>query len=149
VRIRQLQLDEINDTRRGQTYDDHVDAALAIHGQALKKDLKESPFVVNFEVGANNEGYWTYNHMAIQFEHCIDCLKVLFPHFDVAFIFDNLQGQEKKLANGLDAHSMNNRFGGVQQPIMPEDGYLGMHQRTVEVGDIQSFVFKPGDTGPF
>ena len=101
------------------------------------------------EVGANNEGYWTYNHMAIQFEHCIDCLKVLFPHFDVAFIFDNLQGQEKKLANGLDAHSMNNRFGGVQQPIMPEDGYLGMHQRTVEVGDIQSFVFKPGDTGPF
>ena len=36
-----------------------VDAAIAIHGQALKKDLKQSPFVVYFELGANNEGYWT------------------------------------------------------------------------------------------
>ncbi|KAI2504038.1 hypothetical protein MHU86_10400 [Fragilaria crotonensis] len=58
--ISALQMEEINDTRRGQTYKD-VDAALAIQGQALnKKDLKESPFVVYFELGVNNEGYWTY-----------------------------------------------------------------------------------------
>lgn len=153
VSISQLQLDEINDTRRGQTYVD-VDAALAIHGQALKKDLKQSPFVIYFELGANNEGYWTYNHMAIQFEDCVDCLKVLFPHFDFAFIFDHSQGHAKKLTNGLDAHSMNRGFGGGQpkmreSTIMAEDGYLGMHERTVDVGDTQSFVFQPGDAGPF
>ena len=33
--ISALQMEEINDTRRGQTYKD--DAALAIHGQALKR----------------------------------------------------------------------------------------------------------------
>jgi hypothetical protein len=153
VTISQMQLDEMNDTRHDQTYID-VDAALAIHGQALKKDLKQSPFVVYFELGSNNEGYWTYNHMAIQFEDCVDCLKVLFPQFDFAFIFDHSQGHAKKLTNGLDAYSMNRGFGGVQpkmreSTIMAEDGYLGMHERTVDVGGTQSFVFQPGDAGPF
>ena len=58
VEISQMQMDEINESRRGKTYVD-VDAAMAIHGQAAKKDLKQSPFVVYFELGANNEGYWT------------------------------------------------------------------------------------------
>ena len=72
VRISQMQLDEINDRRQDQTYID-VDAALAIHGQALKKDLKQSPFVVYFELGLNDKGrYWTYNHIEIQFEDCVD-----------------------------------------------------------------------------
>ena len=33
--------------------------------------------------------------------------------------------------------------------IKAEDGYLGMHERTINVGDTQSFVFKPDDVGPF
>ena len=94
VCISQMQLDEINYARRDQTFI-VVDAALAIHGQALEKDLKQSPFVIYFELSLNNEGYWTYNHMAIQFEDCIDCLKVLFPPFDFAFIFDHSQGHAK------------------------------------------------------
>lgn len=60
--------------------------------------------------------------MAIQFKDCVDCLKVIFPQFDFAFLFDHSQGHAKKLANGLDA---------------------------VNVGDTQSFVFRPGDAGPF
>jgi hypothetical protein len=76
-----------------------VDAAMAIHGQPMKEDLKK-PFVVYFELGANNEGYWTYNHMSIQLEDCIDCLKVVYPHFDFAFLFVNhSQGHPKKLSN--------------------------------------------------
>ncbi|KAI2496293.1 hypothetical protein MHU86_18205 [Fragilaria crotonensis] len=153
VQISRVQLEEINEARRGKTYVD-VDAAVAIHGQASKKDLKRSPFVVYFELGANNEGYWTYNHMAIQFEDCVDCLKVIFPQFDFALLFDHSQGHAKKLANGLDAYSMNRGFGGVQPRmresiIKAEDGYLGMNERTVNVGDTQSFVFRPGNAGPF
>ena len=153
VEISRVQLEEINETRQGKTYVD-VDAAMAIHGQAAKKDLKQSPFVVYFELGANNEGYWTYNHMAIQFEDCVDCLQVLYPHFDFAFLFDHSQGHAKKLANGLDAYTMNRGFGGVQprmreSKIKAEDGYLGMHERTINVGDTQSFIFEPGDAGPF
>ncbi|KAI2509704.1 hypothetical protein MHU86_4686 [Fragilaria crotonensis] len=153
VEISRVQLEEINEARRGKTYVD-VDAAMAIHSQAAKKDLKQSPFVVYFELGANNEGYWTYNHMSIQFEDCVDCLRVLYPHFDFAFLFDHSQGHAKKLANGLDAYTMNRGFGGVQprmreSKIKAEDGYLGMHERTVNAGDTQSFVFESGDAGPF
>ena len=153
VEISQMQKDEINESRRGKTYVD-VEAAMAIHGQATKKDLKQSPFVVYFELGVNNEGYWTFNHMAIQFEDCVDCLRVLYPHFDFAFFFDHSQGHAKKRANGLDASAMNRAYGGVQQRmresfIKAEDGYLGMHERTIHVGDNQSFVFKPDDAGPF
>ena len=151
--ISQLQMDEINQTRQGKTYVD-IDAAMAIHGQAAKKDLKQSPFVVYFELGSNNEGYWTYNHMAVQFEDCVDCLRVVYPHFDFAFLFDHSQGHAKKLVNGLDAYAMNRGYGGVQprmreSVIKAEDGYLGMYERTLNVGDTQSFVFQPGDAGPF
>jgi hypothetical protein len=117
--------------------------------------LKHSPFVVYFELGANNEGYWTYNHMAIQFEDCVDCLKVIYPHFDFAFLFDHSQGHAKKLTNGLDAYNMNKSYGGAQPKmresvIKAEDGYLGMHEpRTINVGDTQTFTFQPGDDGPF
>jgi hypothetical protein len=153
VHISRLQLDEINDTRRGQNYVD-VDAAMAVHGQAVKKELKESPFVVSFELGANNEGYWTYNHMSIQFEDCVDCLRVLYPQFEFVFLFDHSQGHAKKLANGLDAYSMNRGYGGAQprmreSKIKEHDGYLGMNQRTLSIGDTQSFIFKSDDQGPF
>ena len=33
--------------------------------------------------------------------------------------------------------------------IKEDDGYLGMHQRTLSVGDTQTFIFQPGDDGPF
>jgi len=147
------QLSEINETRRGKSYVD-ADAAIAINGQAMKKDLLNSPFVIYFELGANNEGYWTYNHMSIQFEDCVDCLKVVYPHFDFAFLFDHSQGHAKKLSNGLDAYNMNKNYGGVQPKmresmIKESDGYLGMNPRTLNVGDIQSFIFKSTDDGPF
>ncbi len=39
-------MEDINNVRCGQTYDVDVNAAMAIQGQTLKKDLKELPFVV-------------------------------------------------------------------------------------------------------
>jgi hypothetical protein len=92
--------------------------------------------------------------MSIQFEDCVDCLKVVYPHFDFAFLFDHSQGHAKKLSNGLDAHSMNKSYGGAQpnmrESIMKQhDGYFGMHARTLEVGDTQSFTFLSTDDGPF
>ena len=49
---------------------------------------------------------------------------------------------------------MNRGYGGKQQRmresiIKAEDGYLGMQERTINVGDTQSFVFKPDNVGPF
>jgi hypothetical protein len=70
-------------------------------GTALKKDLKHSPFVVEFEYGANNEGYWSYEHMVLQLEDCVDCLQVLAPQFDYLFLFDHSCGHDKQREDGL------------------------------------------------
>jgi hypothetical protein len=45
-------------------------------------------------------------------------------------------------------------YGGKQSKlrdakIEQEHGCLGPYKRTLNVGDVQSFVFKPGDEGPF
>ncbi len=45
----------------------------------MKKQLISSPFIVEFEYGANLEGYWSYDHMVLQMEDCIDVLKLLYP----------------------------------------------------------------------
>lgn len=51
-----MQIDEINKSHCGKTQVD-IDAAMVIHGQTAKKDLKQSPFIVYyFDLGANNEG---------------------------------------------------------------------------------------------
>jgi hypothetical protein len=62
VHISRMKMEEINETRWGRNYAD-MDAAIAIHGQVAKKNLEESPLVVSFELGTNNEGYWTYSHI--------------------------------------------------------------------------------------
>ncbi len=90
LKLSRVQLDEINESSRGKNHVD-MDTAIAIHGQATKKDLKNSPFVIFFEHGANKKGYWTYNYMSIQFWDRIDCLKVVFPHFDFSFLFTILK----------------------------------------------------------
>ena len=56
VQISRIQMEEINEMRRGKNFAD-LDAAMAVHGQVAKRDLKESPFVVSFELGVNNKGY--------------------------------------------------------------------------------------------
>jgi len=48
-------------------------------GEKQKTALTSSPFVLEFEYGANAEGYWVYEHMVLQLEDCVDCLKVLYP----------------------------------------------------------------------
>jgi hypothetical protein len=70
--------------------------------------------------------------MPIQYEDCVDCLKVAYSHIDFVFLFDHSQWHAKELSNGLDVHSMNKSYGGAQtnmrESIMKQrDGYFGMH----------------------
>jgi hypothetical protein len=161
--ISQAKLDEINFMRLNKKYVDE-EAGIAVHGTAVKKPLEKSQFVIFFELGINNDGYWTYNHMACQFEDCIDCLETLYPQFDFCFTFDHSQGHAKKRASGLDASAMNFGYGGVQPAMDPsiikeEEGYLGVfdHPAKLKKGNVQHFIFCPpnpgknfpGDVGPW
>ncbi len=91
--ISQEQLEEINKYCEGKRYLDE-DAATLKRGSPTKKLLTSSPFVVEFNYGAQYEGYWCYEHMVLQLKDCIDCLHVLHPEFDYLFLFDHSCGHD-------------------------------------------------------
>ena len=136
------------------TYID-TQAASEILKTVDKPLLTESPFVKYLFIGANNDGYWNSFHISLQFEDCVDCLVlVLYPEFDFIFLFDHSQGHARKREGALNAMHMSRSFGGAQLTmrdtvIMSDNGFLGKHSPCLQVGDIQSLVFTPEDTGPW
>ena len=96
---------EVNAYREGKKYS-HKEAAKQIQQSANKKPLTKSPFVIEFEYGTKGEGYWTYEHMSVQFEDCVDCIKVLYPQYDFIFLFDHSCGYDRQCPDGLSANQM-------------------------------------------
>jgi len=52
--------------------------------------------------------------MVLQLEDIIDCLQVLYPQFDVLFLFDHSCRHDREKEDGLNIENMNNEFGGAQ-----------------------------------
>ena len=95
-----------------------------------------------------------YQHMVLQLEDCIDCLKVLYPQFDFLFLFDHSCRYNRQKEDGLNVENMNKEFGGAQQKlcnstIQEQQGYLGLHSPILKPSDVQSMVFKSSDVRPF
>ena len=45
--------------------------------------------------GVSHEGYWNSSHAKFQLEDVTDCLKVLYPYFDIAHLYDQSAGHTK------------------------------------------------------
>jgi hypothetical protein len=88
----------------GGKYADEV-AVIAKRGTAEKKDLKHSPFVIELKYGANNESYWSYKHMVLHLEDCVDFVKVVAPQF-VHQEVDGYLGPYPKVLKPGDVQSM-------------------------------------------
>jgi hypothetical protein len=106
-------------------------------------------------------GYWMGNHMILQTEDCIDCLREIFDRqYKFVFLYDHSRGHTKKRVGGLDATKVNKGFGGeILRNSMIEEkyGYLGAfhklsNPRMVSIGHEQTFVYSSPDdikNGPF
>ena len=121
-------------------------------------DLVDSPFLKLFQFGASNEGYWTNNHVKLQFEDFIDCMQVLFPNHDFLCLFDQSSGHTFKRENGLDPTNMNLGFGGKNTTPMRSSELtkdeIGNHPGKLKHNDVQCFDFPQKDDcseedGPF
>ena len=86
LKISEEQLKEVNKYREGKKYMDE-EAAKSKRGSANKGALTRSPFVVEFNYGAQEQGYRNYENMVLKLEDCVDCLKVLLPEFNFLFLF--------------------------------------------------------------
>ena len=113
----------------------YADAAAStkIRGSSHKKDLApgESVFSVMFQYGSSGDGYWTYDHMVIQLEDCVDVLDALLSipasgveqhhdafvesltcprrlkrKFKYIFLTDHSCGHDRKRPDGLDVTSL-------------------------------------------
>jgi hypothetical protein len=129
---------------------------MKLNGTTEKKELSESPFIIYFEYGhgVGKEGYWTYNHMALQFEDCVDCVQALYPNYDSVWMFDHSCGHDRGREDGLVVGNMSTLWGGKQGRIRATEikevyGYLGPHSPVLKVGDIQQMIFQENDDGPF
>ena len=147
-------LDEVNKKRENEKYSDE-DAATILFGTAKKTKLTTSPFVRELEYGANKEGYWTYDNMLVQFEDCVDVLKVMYPQFDFVFLLDHSNGHDHLRPNGLNLNKISVRYGG-KQPIM-RDAVIDdptlfgpFHDATykLQLGSTQKMQFDEFDEGP-
>ena len=118
----------------------------------MKAPLTKSPFVIEFEYGANKQGYWDYDHMMMQFEDCIDVVTTLHPKFECMFLFDHSCRHSWQGLDGLSVTKVNKTAGGVQPKIkskMETDEFLSPFPATLQVGEFHQMVFEEGDAGPF
>jgi hypothetical protein len=153
VQISDQELNSINNYRNGKDYCDQK-AAIKLRGTSKKQALTETPFVREFEYGQNSDGYWSYEHMVLQMEDCIDVLKVLYPSYDVLLLFDHSCGHNRQRDDGLNVENMSIGYGGKQSRLHPSlikqvDGYLGSFNRKLNIGDTQTMIFSADDDGPF
>jgi hypothetical protein len=102
-------------------------------GTVKKQPLQSSPFVLEFKYGANAEGYWTYDHMVLQFKDCVDMVKVLYPEYDYMFLFYYSCGHNRKRPDSLCVHSTMKGFWGKQ--MVMRDMKLEEYLRKLE--DLQ------------
>jgi hypothetical protein len=120
----------------------------------MQKRTSCLPVLVEFEYGADKEGYWNYEHMILQLRDCTNVVKTLLPRYDYRFLFDHSCGHDKQRADGLNVRNMFKDYGGKQSKlrdstIKQEQGCLGPFKCTLQVGGVQTFQFQTGDEGPF
>ena len=132
-----------------------AESAIEVNGTAIQKPRANSSFVVIFEYGygVGKEGYWTHDHMCLQFEHCIDTIQALYPDYHTIWIFDHSCVHDHGRDDGLSGGNMRVNWGEKQSRvsdalIKEEAGYLGPHSPKLHIGDIQKMVFQEGVTGP-
>ncbi|KAL7532560.1 hypothetical protein ACHAWF_008635 [Thalassiosira exigua] len=128
-------MERVNRSRAGKKYIDE-EAARRVIGKPDKPPLTSSPLVKEFEYGANNEGYWNYDHMMIQVEDCVDVLREVLPaHYDIVLMVDHSCGHDRHRPDGLSVKNVNKYFGGAKPKMrdtkLDDQACFGPFPRTV------------------
>jgi hypothetical protein len=91
--------------------------------------------------------------MVLQFEDCVDVVKVSYPEYNYMFLFYHSCGYDRKRPIGLYINSMRKGFGGKQMVMrdskMESEEYLGQFGGLLSVSASQRIHFVPSDAGPY
>ena len=137
----------VNEFIIGKTYIDE-EAAQELYGKREKHPLQCSPFICQFQYGSNSEGFWTYHHMVLQFEDCVNVFKALYGDtYSFLFFFNHLSEHDKLRPNGLNSNGLNKFHGGGHNEMRDSKiqhlSYLGLHlhPEKMQVSQIQSMQY--------
>jgi hypothetical protein len=98
------------------------------------KNLKFSPGIVCVDPGKNKDGWWHYEAYAQQVLDYRDCVRYLYPGYQIVLEDDHSQKHAKQKEGGLNTNTMNARFGGKQSVPRPGTG-SSMEQYQGYLGD--------------
>ena len=123
LHITDEQFEAINDKRTNDNseWKNYVseDSAMEVYGSIQKKKLTSKHVLIqNFDFGVNQDGFWSYHHMALQNEDAFDILSVVYPYSDFVILMDQSSGHTKKRENGLDVSKMSKNWGGNKDHVM-------------------------------
>ena len=151
--INDEELHLINQRRQSYEWSHYVSKkeAIEVYRTSKKKPLKDKHTLIQyFNVGINEEGYWNYNHIALQVEDVFDILSIRFPGHDFCFLMDQSSGHGRMREGSLNANLMNKNFGGKQGKLRDTKiKDVGPYPHILQIGDTQSMVFDEGSSGPF
>jgi hypothetical protein len=109
-----------------------------VKGLPIKIEFKESldPSLAFFRTGAQHEGYWNSSHAKLQLEDVVDALLMMFPQFDLVFLFDQWFGHTKMRIDSLHIGNMDVSHGGsdgmMHDTIIRE---VRLHPRILQIGN--------------
>ena len=161
------ELKKVNEFRKN-TRPNYADeeAAKYVFGSSKKEDLpdfkEKNPFVRYFLYGSSSskDGYWSYEHLAVQLEDCLDVLQCLYKdQFDIKINVDHSCGHDRQKEDALNVNQMNRDYGG-RKPKMHDskmsEGCLENHELLprhssfkLKVDDVQKLVWGEAHHGPY
>lgn len=153
LQLSKQELDKVNERRLGKTWGQYLSKkeSIEVYGNSKKKVIEDQLTLVRFfDIGMNEEGYWNFNHMALQVEDVFDVLSVKFPEYDFLFLMDQSSGHGRMREDALNVNQMSVKWGGKQSKLRKTTLLdIGPYPCLLKIGDEQEMVFKEGDTGPF
>ena len=85
--------------------------------------------------GSGKDRYWSYEHLVIQLEDCLDVLQCLYKDkFDIKINVDHSCGHDRQKEDALNVNRMNRDYGGVKPK---------MHDSKMTKGCLDDFELLP------
>ena len=152
LKLNEEELQKVNARRASSDWSDYISKkeAIEVYGSTKKKKIDKTLTLIQyFDLGMNEEGYWNYNHVALQVEDIFDVLSIKYPSYDFLFMLDQSSGHGRMREGALNVNQMSGKWGGKQSRMRKTILDVGPYPRKLNVGDEQDMVFVEGDDGPF
>jgi hypothetical protein len=123
--------------------------------------LEQSPGLLFFRYGKNRDNYWDFEHFKAQSIDYMDCVEVLYKHYQMVIEVDHSSGHCKYADDALVTTSkVNKSWGGVQRKMKctsnvtaemlgPPAKRQEIDKGQLQVGDTAHHVFTDPTKGPY